>query len=83
MANQYTKKAETLKKNRDEIIWNIVNAALAGAISFLSALIAAGEMNWKVVMVSLITSALVVCIKFKNYWNGEKKEYEKMIFKFL
>ena len=83
MANQYTKKKDILKKNRNEIIWNIVNACLAGAISFFSALIAAGELNWKVIMVSLITAALVMCIKFKSYWDGEKKEYEKMIFKFF
>jgi hypothetical protein len=71
-----------LKKNRDEIIWNIVNACLAGMISFLSALIAAGEINWKVIVVSLITAVLIMCIKFKSYWDGEKKEYIK-IFEFV
>jgi ABC-type multidrug transport system permease subunit len=83
MANQYTKKADIVKKNIDEIIWNIINATLAGAISFLSALIASGELNWKVVMVSLITSLLVAFVKFKNYWDGEQKEYSKKLFKFL
>jgi hypothetical protein len=74
-----TKKA-TQKK---EIIWNIINSLLAGTISFLSALIAAGELNWKVIMVSLITSALVMCVRFKNYWDGEQKEYQQKIFKFI
>lgn len=83
MANQYTKKADILKKNKSEIIWNLINCGFVGAISFLSALVAAGELNWKVVMVSLITSLLVMCIKFKNYWDGEKKEYQAKIFKFF
>jgi len=83
MANQYTKKADVIKKNRNEIIWNIINALLVGAISFFSALVAAGQLNWKVVGVSVITAALVVCVKFKNYWDGEQKEYSKKLFKLV
>lgn len=83
MANQYTKKKDIANKNRNEIIWNIINACLAGMISFLSALIAAGQLNWKVFGVAIVTALLVMCIRFKSYWDGEEKEYEKMIFKFI
>ena len=83
MANQYTKAKLISKENRREIVWNIVNALIAGFISFLSALIAANELNWKVVLVSIITASLVICVKFKEYWAKEEKEYSKFIFNFI
>ena len=83
MANQYTKIKEKERAQKKEVIWNVINSVLAGAISFFSALIASGQLNWKVVGVSLITALLVACVKFKNYWDGEKKEYQAKIFRFL
>ena len=83
MANQYTKKKLISQQNKKEIFYNIINALLAGGISFFSALLATGELNFKVVVIAFITSALVAIVKFKNYWDGEKKEYQTKIFKFL
>lgn len=74
---------KVIKNNKDEIIWNVINAGLAGAISFFSALVATGELNWKVIGIAFITAALVAIVKFKNYWDGEKKEYQVKMFKFL
>jgi hypothetical protein len=58
-----------------EICWNIVNSLLAGAISFGSAVIATGEVNTAVILVSSITAGLVALIRFAEYWKLEEDEY--------
>ena len=58
-----------------EICWNIVNSVLAGAISFASAVIATGEVNTAVILVSSITAGLVALIRFAEYWKNEESEY--------
>jgi hypothetical protein len=70
-----------------EICWNIVNSLLAGAISFGSAVIATGEVNTAVILVSSITAGLVALIRFAEYWKSEENEYsdnhKNKIFAFL
>jgi hypothetical protein len=68
--------------NKKEIIWNIVNSLLAGVLVFLGSL-TSGEINWKGVGLALIASALVAVTKFKDYWNGEQKEYSTKLFRFV
>ena len=82
MANQYTKKKDVMKKNADEIKWNIINSLLAGSLVFLGSF-SDLKFSWKGLVAGLIIAAIVVVAKFKDYWDGEKKEYTQKLFKFL
>lgn len=66
-----------------EIMWNIVNSLIAGGISLGSAILAVGEINGKVICVSLITAGMVALLKFKDYWTSEENEYKNKIFTIL
>jgi len=78
-----TKAQLITEENRKEIFYNVVNSLIAGFISFFSALLAASEINYKVIGVAIITSLLVLFIRFKDYWDGEKGEYCKNILNFV
>ena len=74
-----TKAQLITEENRKEIFYNVINSLVAGAISFFSALLAASELNYKVVGIAIITSLLVLFIRFKEFWDGEKSDYCKII----
>jgi hypothetical protein len=67
-----------------EIVWNIVNSALAGSLVFLGAFVD-GQIN-RIEIIASIGAAFVAGITlFRDFWNKEKPEYEnnKYLFKFL
>ena len=68
--------------NKKEIIWNLINSALAGALVFFGAL-TTGTITKASVLASLAAALAAFCIQFKSYWTGEKKEYSAKLFKFL
>lgn len=72
-----------LSRNKDQIFWNLINSAIAGSISFFSALLAVGEINARVIFIAFAASALVAIQKFKHFWDGEKDEYVGKSFNFL
>jgi len=82
MANQYTKKKDAMKKNADEIKWNIINSLLAGSLVFLGSLTDL-KFEWLGLAAGLIAAVIVVVTKFKDYWDREKKEYSQKLFKFF
>lgn len=70
------------KKQLNEIVWNVINSMLAGAISFFSSMIAflsdKGFDSHDVLTASMIaftTSGLIAIYKFQDYWKHEEKEY--------
>ena len=75
-----------LKKNRQEIIWNLVNSGLAGALVFLGA-VADGNISWGGIIASIVAALVVVVTKFKDYWAKEESEYSSnstaKLFQFL
>ena len=59
-----------------EICWNIVNSALAGVISFGSAVLATGgDITPVSIWVAVITASTVMFIRFAEYWKNEESEY--------
>ena len=72
------------KSQSKEIIWNVINSALAGALVFLGAC-SAGSITWASVITSLIAAGIVAIARFKDYWGKEESEYSstKMFGKFL
>ena len=82
MPNQYTKLKVQQLAERKEIKWNIINSLLSGALVFLGSL-ADLKFEWIGVGIAFIVAVIVAITKFKDYWDGEKKEYSSKLFKFL
>jgi len=72
-------KKTAFQKNRDEIIWNLINSFLVGLISFLSALSVSGEINLRVCLVGTVAFATTAVIKFAEYWKSQEPEYSSKI----
>jgi len=71
-----------LKKNKDEIIWNLINSGLAGGLVFLGSL-TAGSITYQGVIGAIIVAGIIAFTKFKDYWGKEEKEYTTKIFSFV
>lgn len=71
-----------MKSQKKEIIWNLVNSALAGALVFLGAL-ASGGVNSTSICTAIVASLAVLVTKFKSYWESEEGEYKSMLFNFV
>ena len=68
--------------HKKEIVWNLVNAGLAGALILLGAL-STGEISLKSFGLALVASLAVAVNKFYDYWKNEEREYSSKLFKFL
>jgi hypothetical protein len=77
-----TKKTTTIKVNRNEIIWNLINSAIAGILVFFGAF-TSGTITKAGVMAAVATSVVAFCVQFRTYWIKEEGEYSAKIFKFL
>lgn len=71
-----------LKKNKDEIVWHIINSLLSAALVFMGAL-TTGNINKTTIIISLVTGGVVALSKFKDYWQSEEKEYTSKLFSFV
>ncbi len=69
------------KQNKSEIIYNLINSALAGGLVVLGSL-STGEITVQGIFYGCIAGGIVLLTKFKEYWDGEKKEYLNKIFTF-
>jgi len=69
-------------RNKKEILYNFINATLAGLLVFLGAC-TNGEISSKGIIAAIIASLIVMATKFKEYWDGEKKEYTTKLFTFI
>jgi hypothetical protein len=70
------------KKNKNEILYNIINSILAGALVFAGSC-ASGQITKTGLLVAIGASGIVAITKFKEYWDGEKREYTTKIFNFI
>ena len=68
------KKKSVFEKNKDEVLWNVVNAGLAGALVFFGS-ITTGVISWKGILAAVVASGIVAVTKFSSYWSAEKREY--------
>jgi hypothetical protein len=70
-------KKKLLKEyQKKEIIYNIVNSLLAGALVLLGSF-SVGEITMKGFCFAVLASLAVAVGQFKNYWESEKKEYSQ------
>ena len=65
-----------------EIIWNVVNSVLAGALVLLGEC-ADGQITKAGFMIAIVAGAIVALSQFKDYWQKEKREYETKLFSFV
>jgi len=71
------------EESKKEIFYNVINAGLAGGISFFSAVMATGSIDLRTIVVAAVAAGLVALVKFKNYWDGEQNEYQKKMLSFF
>lgn len=57
-----------------EILWNIINSLLAGALVLFGAF-STGSISWESFLIAFGASAIVAITQFKDYWSSEKPEY--------
>ena len=75
-------KKNILKMNANEIIWNLINCLLAGALVFVGAF-TDGNISWTGIITAIMAGAIVFITKFKAYWIKEEHEYKSKIFNFV
>ena len=75
-------KKNTFQKNKDEIIWNLINCGLSGVLVFAGAISdgTIGHKGW--LAVSAVTLIAVV-VKFQKYWTSQENEYTKKVLNFI
>lgn len=71
-----------MKFQTKEIIWNLVNAGLAGVLVLLGAF-TTGNINPESISVAVVAALIVTITQFKDYWLSEKPEYSVKLFKFV
>jgi len=71
-----------MKTQKQEIVWNLINAGLAGALVFLGSL-TSGNITLNGVVASLIAAGVVMFTKFKDYWGTQEGEYTNKLFNFI
>ena len=71
-----------MTSQKKEIIYNIVNAVLAGGLVLLGSL-SNGELTSKGFCFAAIAAGIVIITKFKEYWEGEQDEYTSKLFNFV
>jgi len=76
------KKDNPFKHNKNEILYNLINAGLAGGLVILGSC-TTGEITLKGLGIGFIASLIVFVTKFKEYWEGQNNEYSKKIFNFI
>jgi len=70
------------KENKFEICYNLINSLIAGILILLGSL-TSGTITWGGVGLAVLAAVIVIITKFKEYWDGEKKEYSRYLFNFL
>lgn len=68
--------------NKEEIIYNLINSLLAGALVFVGAF-ADGSITITGITIALFVSLLIFLQKFKKYWDSIKKVNTTNILNFV
>ena len=75
-------KQNPFKQNKHEILYNLINSFLSGALVFIGAL-ANGGVTKISFSVAVLTFLSVATLKFKEYWKTQKGEYSTKLFNFV
>ena len=78
-------KKSPFSKNKNEIFYNLINSAIAGALVFVGS-IADGKISSAELCASLGAAGVVALLKFRDYWLSEEVEYSckpRTLFNFI
>jgi len=70
------------KKNKYEILYEVVNALIAGLIAFLNPLLTS-EITMKSIGVSTIIALGIFLYRLQIYFQKEKREYQMKLFNII
>jgi hypothetical protein len=70
-----TKKKNPFKLNKHEIIWNIINSLIAGALVFGGSFVT-GKLTLEGIMAGGAAAIIAAVIKFQKYWQSQEGEYK-------
>lgn len=71
-------------ENKKEIFYNLINSVIVFFISLLSILAATEfDWTWRGFAVAIVTGLLTAGIKFKDFWDGQKEEFQQRILTFI
>jgi hypothetical protein len=76
------KKENPFYKNRWEICYELINAGLFGASTLINAMINM-DFATKDFLVAIVIAIGVFVYRIKQYWEGEKREYQKFMFRLI
>ena len=71
-----------MKSQKNEILWNIINSGLAGALVLLGSF-ADGTITSRGVIVALAAAGIIAFTKFKDYWKTQEGKYTYKLFTFI
>jgi hypothetical protein len=61
--------------NRFEIYYHLVSSAIAASL-VLAGAISAGGIDKKALLTAAVSAVVIFLVKMRDYWDGEKEEYE-------
>jgi fluoride ion exporter CrcB/FEX len=73
---------KSVRENKNEIFYNIINSFIAGALVFLGS-VADGTITSEGIGVAIIAGLLVAFTKFQQYWKTQESEYSSKIMSFI
>jgi hypothetical protein len=77
------KKEGEIKKQKNEICWNLVNSGIAGALVLFGSF-TTGKLTWESFVIAGFAAVVVFITKFSTYWSSQEGEYKTpKLFKFL
>jgi hypothetical protein len=66
---------------KDEIIYKLIDAGLAGALVFVGSL-TDGNVTAKGIITAVMAAAAITILKFRDYWDGKKYKFIDNLFCF-
>jgi hypothetical protein len=76
------KEKHPFREHKNEIYYNLINSFLAGGLVLLGSL-TTGDIDKNSLLIAIGASLIVGLTKFKDYWDGEKKEFSTHMFSFI
>ena len=70
-------KKNPFTENKYEILWNVINSAIAGLLVFLGAC-SSGDISLRGLFIATIAMLVVFVTKMKDYWLKQESEYSKL-----
>jgi hypothetical protein len=75
-------KKNPFNNNKYEIMYELINACLFGASTFISSILK-GNIGRDDFILAFVISTGVMIFRLQTYWSSQKKEYKKFMFRII